>query len=56
MDTSTPIESSFESSIEVYNWLSRFINFEKNLSISDAQRVFRLDRMKTLSAKAGMIL
>ena len=49
MDTSTPLKSSFKSSIDVYDWISGFINFERGQS----QVEFRLDRMNALAAKAG---
>ena len=45
MLTSTP----FESSLDVYNWISGFINLEKGQSL----RSFRLDRMRAMAELAG---
>jgi dihydrofolate synthase/folylpolyglutamate synthase len=45
MESSTP----FSSSLEVYEWISGFINMERGQSF----RSFRLDRMKILAELAG---
>ena len=41
--------TTFKSSIEVFDWISGFINYEKVKN----NREFRLDRMKSLSKAAG---
>jgi dihydrofolate synthase/folylpolyglutamate synthase len=45
MESSTP----FRNSLEVYEWLSRFINLERGQS----SKSFRLDRMEILAERAG---
>ena len=49
MNFSTPSGFTFGSSLEVYDWISGFINMERGQSI----RSFRLDRMKILADLGG---